>query len=196
MALYQKLATIQSAIRGLGQDKSGNNYKYVSGSKVLSVIKPLMIEQGLLLKQEIVEIRNQRQDYTVGREQKPKSEILTTLIIKFTWVDVETGEKDENLFAANGQNDWDKGVGSALTYAERYFLLKFFHIATDEDDVDAPKERDMLEDMDAIPTNLEVEIQSATSVKQLKAIFKREVGNFKDSSALITLCTNRKRELL
>jgi hypothetical protein len=25
-----------------------------------------------------------------------------------------------------------------LTYAERYFLLKFFHIATDEDDIDNP----------------------------------------------------------
>ena len=41
-----------------------------------------------------------------------------------------------NLFGANGQNDWEKGLGSALTYAERYFLLKFFHIATDEDDID------------------------------------------------------------
>lgn len=196
MGLYTKLATIQSAIRGLGQDKSGNNYKYVSGSKVLSVIKPLMIEQGLLLKQEIVEIRNQRQDYTVGREQKPKSEILTTLIIKFTWVDAETGEKDENLFAANGQNDWDKGVGSALTYGERYFLLKFFHIATDEDDVDAPKERDLLEDMEVFPTALEAEILTATSIDQLTAIYHREVGNFKDASTLIELCGTRKKELM
>ena len=36
-------------------------------------------------------------------------------------------------------NNWDKGLGSALTYGERYFLLKFFHIATDKDDVDAPR---------------------------------------------------------
>jgi hypothetical protein len=155
-----------------------------------------MIEQGLLLKQEIVEIRNERQDYLVGREQKPKSEILTTLIIKFTWVDVETGEIDENLFAANGQNDWDKGVGSALTYAERYFLLKFFHIATDEDDVDAPKERDMLEDMEGVPTKLEVEIQSAKTVDELTKIYNREVGNFKDTSMLIQMCASRKKELI
>ena len=40
-------------------------------------------------------------------------------------------------FAANGMNAFDKGLGSALTYAERYFLLKTLHIATDEDDVDA-----------------------------------------------------------
>ena len=196
MAIYAKLANIQSAIRGLGQDKRGNNYTYVSGSKVLSAIKPLMIEEGLLLKQEIVEIRNQRQDYLVGQQQKQKSEILTTLIIKFTWVDVETGEKDENLFAANGQNDWDKGVGSALTYAERYFLLKYFHIATDEDDCDAPKERDMLEDMGAIPTKLEVEIQSAKTIDELTKIYNREVGNFKDTSMLIQMCASRKKELV
>jgi len=59
-------------------------------------------------------------------------------MMKFTWIDTETGDFDENLFGANGQNDWDKGVGSALTYGERYFLLKFFHIATDEDDIDNP----------------------------------------------------------
>lgn len=196
MALYQKLANIQSSIRGLGQDKRGNNYQYVSGSKVLAAIKPLMIEQGLLLKQEIVEIRNERQDYLVGQQQKPKSEILTTLTMKFTWVDVETGEKDENLFAANGQNDWDKGVGSALTYGERYFLLKYFHIATDEDDCDAPKERDMLEDMEGVPTKLEVEIQSAKTVDELTKIYNREVGNFKDTSMLIQMCASRKKELV
>lgn len=194
--LYKKLAYIQSSIRGLGQDKRGNNYQYVSGSKVLAAIKPLMIEQGLLLKQEIVDIRNERQDYLVGREQKPKSEVLTTLIMKFTWIDTETGEVDETLFAANGQNDWDKGVGSALTYGERYFLLKYFHIATDEDDCDAPKERDMLEDMEGVPTKLEVEIQSAKTVEELTKIYNREVGNFKDTSMLIQMCASRKKELV
>ena len=58
--------------------------------------------------------------------------------MRFTWIDCDTGERDENLFGANGQNDWEKGLGSALTYAERYFLLKFFHISTDEDDIDNP----------------------------------------------------------
>ena len=59
----------------------------------------------------------------------------------FTWIDAESGEKLPVKFGANGMNNWDKGLGSALTYAERYFLLKFFHIATDEDDVDALPDR-------------------------------------------------------
>ena len=140
--IYQKLLVIQKAICGLAKDKQANSYKYVTGDKILGLIKPIMNEQGLLLKQEILSIENVRMDYKVGintPNEKPKSEINSKVMMKFTWVDSATGEKDENLFGANGQNDWDKGVGSALTYGERYFLLKYFHIATDEDDIEMIK---------------------------------------------------------
>jgi len=148
--LYQKLAEIQREVKGLGKDKQGQNYTYVTGIKVLEHVKPLMIKHGILLKQEIISIENVRQDYLTSLNQnpetkawngKPKTEILSKVMQKFTWIDCETGDKDENLFGANGQNDWDKGVGSALTYAERYFLLKFFHINTDEDDIDNPERK-------------------------------------------------------
>jgi hypothetical protein len=134
MSIYAKLLTVQKKINGLAEDSQTNQYRYVSGSKVLKQIKPLMNEVGLLLKQEILSIDNTRQDYNT--RNGAKSEIMSKVMMRFTWIDVETGEKDENLFGANGQNDWEKGLGSALTYAERYFLLKYFHIATDCDDID------------------------------------------------------------
>ena len=134
MKIYEKLLTIQKRINGLGKDKATYNYKYVTGDKLLGEIKPMMNDLGLLLKQEILSIENSRQDYETSKGSK--SEILSKVMMKFTWIDVETGDTDENLFGANGQNDWEKGLGSALTYGERYFLLKYFHIATDEDDID------------------------------------------------------------
>lgn len=140
ISLLQKIHKIQCAVNGLSKDRSGVNYKYVTGDKVLGEIKPLMNSLGLILKPEVLEINNIRQDYKTGAG-KEKSEILSTLKLKFTWIDIATGEREECLFAANGQNDWDKGVGSALTYAERYFLLKFFHITTDEDDIDNPERK-------------------------------------------------------
>jgi len=143
--IYQKLLIIQQKINGLGKDKATYNYKYVTGDKVLGEIKPLMNELGLLLKQEVLSIENTRQDYQLTDKAgnvRNKSEILSKVMMKFTWVDSDTGEKDENLFGANGQNDWDKGCGSAYTYAERYFLLKYFHIATDEDDIDNSERKD------------------------------------------------------
>jgi len=136
MNIYQKLLTIQQKIHGLKKDTKSFGYEYVSGTKVLNEIKPLMNELGIILKQEVLSCTNQRIDYTV--KNGAKSEMFSSVGLKFTWIDCETGEKDENLFHANGQNDWEKGLGSALTYAERYFLLKYFHIATDEDDIDNP----------------------------------------------------------
>tara|TARA_R110000851_G_C12930666_1_gene551263 strand:+ start:107 stop:814 length:708 start_codon:yes stop_codon:yes gene_type:complete len=150
--IYTKLLSIQRKVKGLSKDKKSHNYDYVTGNKLLSFIKPLMDEQGLILKQEIISIDNTRQDYNIWDkwkanldgtkgDWKPKNEILSKVMMKFTWVDCETGEKDENLFGANGQNDWEKGLGSALTYGERYFLLKYFHIPTDADDIDNPERK-------------------------------------------------------
>ena len=139
MSIYKKLLNIQKEIKGLSKDKKSHQYDYVSGNKLLSFIKPLMDEQGLILKQEVLSIDNTRQDYKT--KYGDKSEILSKVMMRFTWIDCETGDKDENIFGANGQNDWEKGLGSALTYAERYFLLKYFHIATDEDDIDNPNRK-------------------------------------------------------
>ena len=40
-----------------------------------------------------------------------------------------------------------------MTYAERYFLLKFFHINTDEDDIDNPERKPENEAVQPIEDN-------------------------------------------
>lgn len=141
--LLGKLLELQQSVRGLLPDSTGGtgNYRYVSGAKLLGIVRPKMDELGLLLKSEILEVTNTRTDYTVGRDARPKAEMHTCLRMRFTWIDTESGEREVCEWAANGQNDWDKGAGSAMTYGERYFLMKFFHIPTDEDDVDALREK-------------------------------------------------------
>ena len=180
--LYQKLHRVQSQVIGLGKDTQGNNFKYVSGTKVIDAIKPIMNELGLLLKTEVISIDNQRNDYAT-KSNPNKSEILSKVMMKFTWIDIDTGEKDECLWGANGQNDWDKGVGSAMTYAERYFLLKYFHIATDEDDIDNPKIDELFE-----------EIKICKTADELSKIWYDNVGLQKDAK-FIQAVTNRKKQL-
>ena len=197
MNIYQKLLTIQQKINGLGKDKATYNYKYVTGDKLLGEIKPMMNELGLLLKQEVLSIDNTRQDYAT--KSGSKSEILSKIMMQFTWVDCETGEKDVNLFGANGQNDWDKGVGSALTYAERYFLLKYFHIATDEDDIDndqrktsAPIEATKSIVKLDIP-RLETRLKSCTSIETLGQTYKSFTPD--EQKATAKLATELKEKL-
>jgi len=177
--LYQKLHRVQSQVIGLGKDTQGNNFKYVSGTKVIDAIKPIMNEIGLLLKTEVLSIDNQRNDYAT-KSNPNKSEILSKVMMKFTWIDIETGEKDECLWGANGQNDWDKGVGSAMTYAERYFLLKYFHIATDEDDIDNPKIDELIEEVKICKTTDDLSKIWADNVGlQADAKFRQAVINRK-----------------
>jgi len=133
--LYAKLHAIQEHIDNFCKNKKTFNYSYVDGNQVLNEIRPLMNANKLILKQEITSIVNERHDYTTKKGEQ-KNEILSKVMLRFTWICCETGEKDINEFGANGMNDWDKGVGSALTYGERYFLLKYFHIPTDGDDPD------------------------------------------------------------
>ena len=147
--LFKKLLHIQQEVDKFVKDSKSYGYNYVSGNQVLNKIRPIMNEKGLLLKQEVIEIMNERIDYTTSSGSS-KSEILTKTIQKFTWVDVETGETDENMFGANGMNDWEKGLGSALTYAERYFLLKYFHVPTDEDDIDNPQRKKKQDDVPVV----------------------------------------------
>src|SRR5690625_1123889 len=101
MKIYQKLLKIQQQVDKFMLDKtsgSGNfAYSYTSGNQVLSKIRPLMNELGLLLKQEVLEITNVRQDYTTAKDYA-KSEILTTIKLKFTWVCYDTGVTDKELF--------------------------------------------------------------------------------------------------
>lgn len=137
--VYRKILELQKTVRALLPNANGggdrNSYRFVSGSKLLGYLRPKMDQLGIILKQEIVEESHERIDYATAYGSR--SEMFTALKMRFTWIDVDTGERDENEFIAFGQNGWDKGLGSALTYGERYFLLKYFHIATDEDDVDA-----------------------------------------------------------
>lgn len=137
MSIYKKLLELQKAVVGLTKDKSGNSYQYVSGDKILGIVRPAMDKLGLILIPEVIDSNFQREDYTTKNGQK--SEMFCSIKMRFTWVDADTGETLHCDWASSGMNAWDKGLGSALTYGERYFLLKFFHIATDKDDVDAPK---------------------------------------------------------
>lgn len=139
MSVFKKLHQVQAATRSLSANTQGQTgaarYEYVSGAKLLGVIRPLMDSLGLILTQEVVEVTNTPITYTTKTGEK--TEMFTSAHLRFTWIDTEDESKIVNDFFANGMNAWEKGIGSALTYAERYYLMKTFHIATDEDDVDA-----------------------------------------------------------
>ena len=180
LSVYKKMLAIQRAVIGLGKDKQGHGYEYVTGNKVLGEIKPLMNSLGLLLICNIPYAEYREVEYYVNRSRweggneikykEDKKEILVVAKFIFTWICVETGEELSVDWSASGFNQWDKGIGSAMTYAERYFLMKTFHIATDEDDVDNPFLR---KEEEKRLKSIEKEINTTYTEKGLVTIFNR-----------------------
>ena len=64
--------------------------------------------------------------------------MFTELDLEFTWINAENPEETIVCpWYGQGVDSGEKGVGKALTYAEKYFILKQFNIATDKDDPDS-----------------------------------------------------------
>ena len=189
-AILTKLLAIQKAVVGLTKDAKGNAGDYVSGNKILGIVRPLMDKLGLILIPEVVDSNFVRQDYNTSKGSK--SEMFCSLKIKFTWFDVDTGESLETLWASSGMNGFDKGYGSALTYGERYYLLKLFHIATDRDDVDAPKSAE--EEMNDM--NWESYFKSLSTVEEMDAAWSQYGQQLKGNKSVLTAFNKRKLELM
>lgn len=127
MKLCEKLIEIRKCVPYLQKDTAGYKYSYVSGASVLGHIQKAMNELGVLLYPSVTNraMTAFDNDYVVEGD------------MIMTWQDAATGEKLEVPFLLFGkQNDPSKAFGSGLTYSERYFLLKFFNIPTDDEDPD------------------------------------------------------------
>ena len=130
--LYEKLLEIQKAVRELKKDKEGKDYSYVSDEKVIDNILPLMNDRNLLLLPTVTG-RGVHTDET----KSGTTRYLTEVDITWTWIDVDSGLKLAQPFYAQGVDlAGEKGVGKAITYGEKYYLLKVFHVATPKDDPD------------------------------------------------------------
>lgn len=150
--IYQKLAKIRKKVEVIQRDKSGYGYKYVSEEELLAKISGSMDKYGLSLipsipsthtvvtpyhteKTKVIQNKATRETSTY---EEHVNEILVQADMIFTWVNNDNpSERIEVPWILVGhQNDASQSFGSGLSYAMRYFLLKFFNIATPNDDPD------------------------------------------------------------
>jgi len=136
MNLHEKLFEIQKSCTYLQKNAQGYQYKYAAGTDVIAPIRTKMDELKVMLFPKVTTSRAERGE-SVDDRGKPKIQFFTEVGITFVWVNVEDPKDTIEIpWYAQGVDPAEKGVGKAWTYAERYFLLKFFHIPTDNDDPD------------------------------------------------------------
>ena len=133
--IYQKLVEVRKGVLYLQKENQGHQFKYVSSSQTLSALREKMDELGLLLVPSILE---EHLHTKWANKEAGATEHMTELVVEFTWINAEKPEEKITCrWYGQGLDTGEKGVGKAVTYAEKYFLLKFFNIATDKDDPDA-----------------------------------------------------------
>lgn len=222
--IYEKLAAIRKQVEVLEKDKSGYGYRYVSEEEIMAKISVFMDKYGLSLLPGIVPGTTVVEPYhylktksTKGGEiyEEHRNEILVSADTTFTWVNNE--DPDERIVIpwkmVGQQEDASQSFGSGLTYSARYFLLKYFNVATTEDDPDnfrskqkeaeQSQEKQVAEAIvqkldDAIRGFLEKEPDRAPDVKKLAANYAKG-GNYhliKESKVAAKLYAEFKNEFL
>lgn len=142
--VHQKISNLRESIEGFSKDANGYKYSYVSGNQVLGMIKNNMDALHLLLVPEINYDSLSVREHIGTKLDKFKKEVPKyTYVLKFrmnyVWIDADNPEDRLIVpWMALGEQEEDiaKAFGTALTYTERYFLLKFFNLPTDVDDPD------------------------------------------------------------
>lgn len=141
MNIYQKLVEVRKSVDYLKKESKSNQYDYTGSAQVLTSVRDKINDMGLLLIPRITDKNLIAETVEYMDRDKPKktTTYFTELNMTFTWVNADNPEeKIECPWYSQGVDiAGEKGVGKALTYAEKYFTLKFFNIPTDKDDPDA-----------------------------------------------------------
>lgn len=146
--IYQRLAKIRKQVEVMQKNKAGFNYRYVSEDEILAKITAFMDKYGISLIPSVVYGTMKYEQYHYLKTKIDKTtkqpydehnnEIIVVADMVFSWVNNDNpDEKIDVQWGMIGQQaDSSQAFGSGLTYAIRYFLLKYFNIATPDDDPD------------------------------------------------------------
>lgn len=138
MNLYQRMSAITSEMKAVGKNLeidmgSGKTYKAVSERDVLDKIKPLEEKYGIYSYPFDRSIAENKVIVTVGKYgEKQQLFLRLETIYRFVNIDVPSEFIDIKTYG-DGVDSQDKAPGKAMTYADKYALLKAYKVATGED---------------------------------------------------------------
>lgn len=201
-SLYEKLLKIKESVEYLKKENEGQQYNFVSSSQVIGALRKKMNEYKLLLVPEVEDARYNVVTEKTNAKGNLTVDLLTEIFITYKWVNVENpGETLKVKWYGQGvDTSGEKGTGKAYTYAEKYFLLKFFNIPTDKDDPDFFQEKqegkrtkpkaqnsNNNDDLDIISG-----IDALSSTKEISEYFNKYNSLVKDKTGFVKAINARK----
>ena len=143
MKLLQKLLSIRKSVEYIQKTEKGNQgAMYVDPAVLLKKIRDKMDESGVLLVPSLVNAELEQIPMPTKNNDKAIG-FLFKSGMSYTWYDCDSDETLPVPWVCTGKHGQDPAMaqGGALTYSERYFLLKFFQIPTAKDDPEYFKDK-------------------------------------------------------
>lgn len=129
LATVQKNLTIQQA--------KNSSYKAVSERDIIDAVKPLEEKYGIYsypCDREILESNLLESENTYNGQTTKKTTFMTRIKTVYRFVNTEKPEEFiDTVTFAEGIDSQDKGSGKAMTYADKYALMKAYKISTGDD---------------------------------------------------------------
>lgn len=141
MNIYEKLLVITNEIgtvaKNLEVGAGKSRYKAVGEADVLKAVKELEQKYGIYSfpsNRQIIDssILKTRKEY--DGQVTEGNQLFMRLLVEYTFVNIEKPEETVTIISyGDGVDTQDKAPGKAMTYADKYALLKAYKIVTGED---------------------------------------------------------------
>lgn len=142
MNIFEKMSAVTNELQTVAknltvQQSAKSSYKAVSERDILDAVKPLECKYGIysypysrkVLESQLLESEN---EYN-GKVTR-KTTLMTRIETVYRFVNIEKPEEYiETTTFAEGMDSQDKGSGKAMTYGDKYALMKAYKISTGDD---------------------------------------------------------------
>ena len=142
MNIFEKMESITNELQTVAknltvQQTKTTSYKAVSERDILDAVKPLEAKYGIYsypCSRRILESNMLESESTYNGVSTKKTTFMTRIETIYRFVNIEKpDEYIETITFAEGIDAQDKGSGKAMTYADKYALMKAYKISTGED---------------------------------------------------------------
>lgn len=182
MNIYQRMSAVTKDLETVAKNlmvetSKGKAYKAVSERDIIDAVKPVEIKHGVYsypYSRDIIESEMLEQESQYGKRTQFYTKLKT--VYRFVNVDEPSEFVDITSFSV-GLDSGDKGDGKAMTYGDKYALMKAYKISTG-DDPDAKASEDTTYTRSGAAKA--PKLASDTARQTIMALCKTMGVNFKD----------------
>lgn len=139
--IFQRMAAISVEMATVGKNLTvgdgKNKYKAVSERDIIDAVKPLEAKYGVYsypISRRVLESNLLESESTYNGNTTKKTTFMTRIETTYRFVNMDKPDEFIEIISfAEGIDPQDKGSGKAMTYADKYALMKAYKISTGDD---------------------------------------------------------------